>query len=173
MALTVIPDVAITRTCASKRAVKCELGRLPGHVDGPGAVLGADGPGYPAVHDRPELPNVEAAPGALPRVAGAAARTAHRARHGGAGDPADSDVELLLAGPGRLEPHVLDSPLGPQPHRAPEEPRQHPRLGINAGTPLLHPSAEWCRPGSPRSRGEGRATHQKLRRARFCGNRRV
>lgn len=113
------------------------------------------GPGHAAVHDRPELPDVEVAPGALLGVVDPAARAALRARHGGAGDPADPDVQLLAARCGRLEPDVLDPPLGPQPHRVLEEPRQHPRLSVHVGTPLPPSAGRMVPLGVPAVTGDG------------------
>lgn len=74
-------------------------------------------------------------------------------KHSGAGDPADTDVQLLIARFGQLEQDALYPPLGPRPHQAREEPRKHPRPSVHVGTPLIRAPAEWYRSGSLRSRG--------------------
>lgn len=143
---------------------------LPGHADGPGAVRGAVGPGHAAVHDGAELPDVEVPPGALAGVVDPAPGAALGAPHRMAGDPAHAYVQLLGRAIGRLEPHVLDPPFIPEPHRALEQPRQHlgPLVHASSRHPAPRPSAIWYRSGRAVDGGAGGATHQKLRRAIFC-----
>ena len=105
-----------------------DVGAAPGArgvVDagaGDARVVGAR---HGAADNRPVLPDVEVAPGALARVARAAGRPAHRAGHGGpapAGDPRVQLVGALV----RLEPDVGDLPGVAEAHRPLEEPGRHP-----------------------------------------------
>ena len=73
-------------------------------------------------------------PGSLARVVDAR----QRAPHSGHATAAPGALPTRMCsssspGLGRLEPHVLDPPLGPQAHRALEEPRQHPGLARPCG----------------------------------------
>ena len=161
--VTVAPDIAITSTRASNRAVKWEFGRTSQGIRtvlGPCSGQSARGTRQCATVRNSQMSRWRQVRSRASHPAAGAALGAPRRP---AGDPADPDVQLLVARCGRLESDVLDPPLGSQPHRVLEEPRQHPRLSVHAGTPLLRPSAEWYRSGYPRSRGTGRATHQKLR----------
>ena len=108
---------------------------LPGHEHGPRAVPGAVRPRHGAVHVGPGLPDAGVAPGALAGVARAAGDAAHRAGDRVAAPPGHPGAGLVGTPLDLLEPGPRDLPGLAQPHRAPEERRQHPRVPAHRQPP--------------------------------------
>lgn len=98
---------------------------LPWHEHCPDAVLGAVGPGHGAVDVGHELPDVEAAPGPLPRIVDAAAPAALGAGHRLSAHAGDPHVQLVGAALDLLEPGLGDLPRVVETHRPLEERCEH------------------------------------------------
>ena len=108
---------------------------LPGHGHGPRTVLGAVRPRHGAVHVGPGLPDAGVAPGALAGVAHAAGDAALRAGDRVAAPPGHPGAGLVGTSLDLLELGPRDLPGLAQPHRAPEERRQHPRVPAHTQPP--------------------------------------